>query len=517
MRILVQSIQVVVAEDDDDLEFAAAYAVDEIAYVCGVRPTLGPSSKREITFTLCVARREGVADDSYAITSDQTSLTIHSSSKRGLLFGIGRFLRLSHLVDACLNIPTNLDRVWSPASHIRGHQIGYGHLSNSMDSWSVAQFDRYIRDLILFGCNAIEIEYKPDPSPHHILSFDEMAVELSVLAARYDLDCTLWIPNWGDETHYLDPVQSGLELEDRRRFFSLLPRITAITVPGGDPGSLRPQTLFPWVERLAGALGSCGHSTEAWVSAQWMKADPEWYDAFTEQANEKPDWLAGIVHGPWTQLSIPELRSRIRDDLPIRRYDDLTHGIFCQYPVPDWDLAHAMTTGREPVNPRPTAYKHIHNLYHGDTIGSTPHTTGINADINTFVWLDQEWDPDTGARDTLREYARVFLAAGLVDDFAEGVLGLEQNWEGPLAKNAGVEETLDRWKQLEGSASSDVAERWRLQCPLLRAHYDAFIQRRLMRETGAAALVMEELSSNRSRQAIHRALTRLRGEDDRRD
>ena len=46
MRILVQSIQVVVAEDDDDLEFAAAYAVDEIAYVCGVRPTLGPSSKR---------------------------------------------------------------------------------------------------------------------------------------------------------------------------------------------------------------------------------------------------------------------------------------------------------------------------------------------------------------------------------------------------------------------------------------------------------------------------------------
>ena len=168
-----------------------------------------------------------------------------------------------------------------------------------------------------------------------------------------------------------------------------------------------------------------------------------------------------------------------------------------------------MTSGREPVNPRPTAYKHIHNLYHGDTIGSTPHTTGINADINTFVWLDQEWDPDTDARDTLREYARVLLAAVLADDFAEGVLGLEQNWEGPLAKNVGVEETLDRWKKLEGSASSDVAERWRLQCPLLRAHYDAFIQRRLMRETGATALVMEELSSDRSRQSIHRALTRF--------
>lgn len=511
MQVPIQSIQIVAAATDDDLAFVAAFAANEIACVSGVRPTVVSSTVSEMPYTLCVARREGLGDDTYTLISDDTSLTISSSSRRGLLFGIGRFLRLSPAGDGCLDIPLGLDREWTPTSRIRGHQIGYGHLSNSMDSWSVAQFDRYIRDLILFGCNAIEIEYKPDPSPHHKLSFDEMATELSVMAVRYDLDCTLWIPNWGDEPHYHEALTSGQELEDRERFFRLLPRISGITVPGGDPGSLRPHVLFPWVERLTEALGASGHTPEAWVSAQWMKADTGWYDSFTEHANERPDWLAGIVHGPWTQLSIPELRRRLRGNLPIRRYTDLTHGIFCQYPVRDWDLAHAMTSGREPINPRPTAYKHIHNLYHRDTVGSTPHTTGINADLNTIVWLDQEWDPDTDVCDTLREYSRLFLSSGLEEGFAEGVFALEQNWEGSLAENDGVDETLDLWQQLEQSADEDVAGRWRFQCPLLRAHYDASVRLRLVREIRVACRARDGLVSDRSCDSIQRAIAMLDG------
>ncbi len=509
MQIPVETIHIAAAEADDDLTFAAVYAADEIAYVSGVRPHVTPRSNPEGFYTLRVDRRDGLPADSYTITSDEASLTISSSSRRGLLFGIGRFLRLSPFRDDCLDIPADLDLQFSPSSRIRGYQIGYGHLSNSMDSWSVAQFDRYIRDLVLFGCNAIEIEYKPDPSPHHKLPFDEMTAELSILAARYDLDCTVWIPNWEDEAYYLDTVASGRELEDRGRFFHILPKISAITVPGGDPGKLSPDVLFPWVQRLTETLASSGHPPLAWVSAQWMRADTAWYDAFSRQANRNPGWLAGIVHGPWTQLSIPELRARLRSDLPIRRYDDLTHGIFCQYPIPDWDLAHAMTSGRESINPRPKAYKHIHNLYHRDTVGSTPHTTGINADINTFVWLDQEWDPDTAPRDTLKDYTRIFLSTDLEDEFADGALALEENWEGALAANESVEETLDRWKQLEQSADPDVNAHWRFQCPLLRVYYDASVRRRLVRERRTAERAVEELSSDRSREAVHRALTWL--------
>ena len=38
---------------------------------------------------------------------------------------------------------------------------------------------------------------------------------------------------------------------------------------------------------------------------------------------------------------------------PIRHYPDITHSRQCQYPVPDWDLAYAVTEAREVINPRP--------------------------------------------------------------------------------------------------------------------------------------------------------------------
>jgi len=45
----------------------------------------------------------------------------------------------------------------TPRYPIRGHQLGYRALSNTYDSWSLAQFEQYIRDLALFGANAIEL------------------------------------------------------------------------------------------------------------------------------------------------------------------------------------------------------------------------------------------------------------------------------------------------------------------------------------------------------------------------
>jgi hypothetical protein len=510
----IESLCIVPAKPKGDLEFAAAFAVEEIERVSGIRPPLvAPSETSDFGFAIILDRfagRKNDVDDSYSLSSGDAFVTISAASKRGLLFGIGRFLRLSPVHAGSLEIPSGIDLEYSPSSRIRGHQIGYGHLSNCMDSWSGAQFERHIRDLILFGCNWIEIEYKPDPSPHHRMSCDEMNAAISGIAARYDLDCTVWIPNWGGESHYLDPDSSRNELAERRRFFSSLPRVSAITVPGGDPGRLRPHILFPWVERLTEQLGSCGHPPAAWVSAQWMSTDSAWYDSFVKFANRKPDWLSGIVHGPWTQLSIPELRRRLREDLPIRRYDDLTHGIYCQYPIPDWDLAHALTSGREPINPRPRAYKHIHNYYCTDAIGSTPHTTGINADINTFVWLDQEWDPTTEVGDTLRQYARVFLDRSVEDNFPDAILALERNWEGPLVANDGVAETLGSWRQLETSAGPDLVQDWRFQGPLLRATYDAYIQKRLLRETEIERQAVKRLSTDRSVEAIVQSLNGLK-------
>ena len=506
----IQSLCLVADERDTELTFAAVFAAEEITRLSDLRPPIVDRSEVvPFPFTIILAwfhdDREGV-EDSYELFSSDASVTITSASMRGLLYGIGRLLRLSPVQRGCLNIPTQFRLESDPYSRVRGHQIGYGRLSNSMDSWTVEQFDRYIRDLILFGCNTIEIEYKPDPSPYHILPFVTMVSEISRIATRYDLDCTLWIPNWEDETYYRDRRSSNRELGKYRYLFESFPKISAITVPGGDPGSLRPGVLFPWVERLVETLESCGHPPSAWISAQWMRADRAWYEEFLNVANRRPPYLTGIVHGPWTQLSIPELRLRLCQELPIRRYTDLSHCIFCEYPVTDWDLAYAMTCGRESINPRPIAYKKIHNLFCAEVVGSTPHTTGINADINVFVWLDQEWDPSTRVEDTLRDYARVLVDPSLEEAFGEGILALERNWKGPLISNRSVDGTLEYWRRLERTIRAPVARLWRFQSPLLRAYYDAFIRRRLLRETATFQRVVEHLSVDRSRAAILRSL-----------
>jgi len=92
----------------------------------------------------------------------------------------------------------------------------------------------------------------------------------------------------------------------------------------------------------------------------------------------------------------------------------------------------------------------------------------------------------------LRDYARVLIDGSLEADFPGAILALERNWKGQLALNDGVEDTLDRWKKLETLAKSDVAANWRFQAPLLRANYDAYIQKRLNRETDIAKRLSEQ-------------------------
>ena len=53
----------------------------------------------------------------------------------------------------------------------------------------------------------------------------------------------------------------------------------------------------------------------------------------------------------------------------------------------------------------------------------------------------------------LREYSRYFIGERYADDFAQGLLALERNWQGPLATNAGVYTTLQQFQALEAAAS----------------------------------------------------------------
>jgi hypothetical protein len=322
----------------------------------------------------------------------------------------------------------------------------------------------------------------------------EMMIKLSEIIDSYGLDVWVWYPNMFSEEEHKDRSHMEKEIIEREEIFSKLKRIDKVFIPGGDPGRLDANALFEWSESVYKILNKYHPNAKIWLSPQFPKTPVEsWYIDFYNNVKKEPEWLGGIVFGPRVKNLPQELREIIPDKYPIRHYPDITHSIRCQYPVKDWDLAFAITLGRECINPRPKAEKYIHNLFANYTIGSLSYSEGINDDVNKFVWSDQDWNPDTPVIETLRDYARVFISSEFAEEISHGIMALEENWEGPLLVNDRVDITLKQWQGIEKSVPKEVLNNYRFQMCLLRAYYDAYIRRRLIYETELEREVLDVL------------------------
>ena len=120
-----------------------------------------------------------------------------------------------------------LDVTTAPAMPIRGHQLGYRPKTNSYDAWDLAQWEQYIRDLAVFGCNSIElIPPRSDDdadSPHFPLPPMEMMIGMSQLAADYGLDVWIWYPAM--EPSYSTPEAIDAAVKEWGEVLSKLPRV----------------------------------------------------------------------------------------------------------------------------------------------------------------------------------------------------------------------------------------------------------------------------------------------------
>jgi hypothetical protein len=448
------------------------------------------------------------------IRNDEGSVIIAGHDEAGAMYGAGWLLRKMEMWNHRIIIPEKLNISSTPAYPVRGHQMGYRPKTNAYDAWSVEQYDSYIRDLIIFGANSIEImpprtddDFK---SVHMKIPAIKMIAEQSRICKDYGLNVWMWYPNMGSD--YSSPDSIVKELEEREKVFSVLPRLDALFVPAGDPGELDPDILFEWLGKVAVVLHKFHPDAKIWVSPQVFKPGQEWYTKFYKQVNLQYEWFGGIVYGPWIRTPLPEVKKLINPSIPVRLYPDITHSLSCQYPVPDWDLAYAMTLGRECINPRPDDEKHIHNLFAGLAIGSISYSEGTNDDVNKFVWSGQDWDPSTPVLETLRDYARYFIGPDYTEGVAQGLMALEQNFRGPLLTNDQVERTFQQWQDMEKAASGNILSNPRFQSGLIRAYYDAYIHRRLLYETHLefqARSILEQAAKKGSLNAISEARNTL--------
>lgn len=444
------------------------------------------------------------------IMADNQTIVIAGHDERGVLYGVGWLLRKSELYSNKILVPQKTSVSSTPTYPIRGHQLGYRPKTNAYDAWTVAQYDQYIRDLAIFGANSIEI--MPPRTDDDFTSVNmklpaiKMIAEQSRICKEYGLDMWMWYPNMGSDYTNADSIKK--ELDEREKVFSVLPKLDALFVPGGDPGDLEPDVLFGWLAKEAVVLHKYHPNAKIWVSPQVFKPSDEWYKKFYEHVNREYDWLGGVVYGPWIRTPLAEVRKLIKPNIPIRLYPDITHSLSCQYPIPNWDLAYAMTLGRECINPRPEDEKFIQNKYAGLAQGSISYSEGTNDDVNKFVWTGQDWNPSTPVLETLRDYARYFIGSEFTEGVSQGLMSLEQNLRGPLLANEQVQRTFQQWQDMEKTASAKVLSSPRFQSGLIRAYYDAYIQRRLIYETQLerqARNILENAKTLGSKVAIYQA------------
>src|SRR5205085_9894791 len=142
-------------------------------------------------------------------------------------------LRELRMTRGSLRLPASLALVSAPQAALRGHQLGYRPKTNAYDAWDVPMWEQYIRDLAVFGTNAIELipprsDDAPD-SPHFPLPPLQMMTEVSRLANEYGLDVWVWYPAL--ERDYADPATVARALAEWGEVFKALPRLDAVFVP----------------------------------------------------------------------------------------------------------------------------------------------------------------------------------------------------------------------------------------------------------------------------------------------
>jgi hypothetical protein len=421
-------------------------------------------------------------------------IVIAGRDARGVLFGVGHLLRTLHLGPARAGLLTALNLATSPRYALRGHQLAYRPKPNSYSGWDLPQWERYIRDLAIFGCNAIELlPPRTDDdadSPHFPRPQIDMMIGMSRIAADYGLDVWVWYPAM--DADYGKPETVEFALKEWADVFRVLPRIDAVLVPGGDPGHTPPRLMFPLLEKQTASLRRFHPQATMWLSPQGFNHDDMEYflNYLTEQ---KPAWLAGAVFAPWVHMDIAEFRRRVPAAYPIRYYPDITHTRNCQYPIADWDQAFALTETREPINTRPTDMANIIRRLEPSTIGAVTYSEGCTDDINKTVWSRLSWDPDASLTDILRDYGRYFISERLADDFAQGIFALERNWRGPLLGHDAVYTTLAQFQSMERAATPRDLQNWRFQMMLYRAYFDATVRARLIHETSLEIAAMDAL------------------------
>ncbi|MBN2310687.1 MAG: hypothetical protein JXR94_17070 [Candidatus Hydrogenedentes bacterium] len=456
------------------------------------------------------------------------AVRITGHDARGLLYGVGKFLRASQYGEEGFT-----PGAWRGASAPKGAFRALYCATHFMNYYEAAPADemgRYLEDVALWGANTVMVTFPT----WQFTGFDDPKAEMNLKRLH--------------ELHGMAKgigLQAGLMLCPNQGFASAPEAIRATRVPDDlgrrgwhgvnccpslpqgreyltglygqlfdefaeegvdyivfwpyDEGGCGCETCWPWgargyprLSREIAALARQRFPAVKTVLSTWVYDTPpagEWEGL---AAFLKPDasWLDFIMADSHEDFPRYPLETGSPAGLPLVNFPEIS--MWGQSP---W--------GGYGANPLPARLERLWQQTEGRVQGGEPYSEGIYEDINKAICYQFYWDPGRSAMETVAEYLAFEFSPDVVDDLLEVVRIFEANHVRTQIGESALR-AFELVKQVEDKLSQSARQAWRWRIVYLRAQIDAELYRTEGRLEGEILKnAFDELTSIYHAEAAH--------------
>lgn len=442
---MVDSVQVVVEVRASPLaEKAAELLRGQIDVRCSHAICTEGKAKARIALSI----EPGIGAEGFRIEdAGHRSVRIVGNDERGLIYGVGKFLRDSRFGDGAFG-PGSWRGTSVPEKPMRG--IYFAAFANFYCMAPVEEICRYLEELALWGCNALAVVVPTAPAgPDDQAGHARLARQRAIIEAAGNVGMSVAGLIIGNEGPVLEPE---LRAKGRGRGAFVPDRTLCPSIPRARELLLKQfEDAFTALRDVAidylviwpyDAGGCDCEGCRPWGANGFLKIAQEEADLFREHFPhgriilstwyfDDGEW-AGLAErfraGPvWADLILADnalanfpafpLQHEVPGGLPMVGFSEISM----------WDTGGWGPWGGFGANPAPGLLQCSWDQAGARLAGGYPYSEGIFEDINKIIALQFCWDAQRKAVDTVREYAAFEYSPGVADDVVKAVGILEAN------------------------------------------------------------------------------------------
>lgn len=466
------------------------------------------ADKSDMTLTLDI--QPGIGTEGYKITVVGNQVTVIGNDNRGLLYGVGKFLRTLRY-EGSKWVPGSWQGVSVPEKPVRLLYFAT-HFQNFYAEAPIEEVEAYLEDLALWGYNGLLVWF----DMHHYTGIKDPKAQAFICRLRALLNSATKLgltpglvalsnegysttPNELRATHpgrgfygcEICPNKSGgtelilKNIDEEFSAFADLP-IGYFGMASYDQGGCGCEQCKPWggngylkITRAVADLYRSRFPSGKVFLATWLFDEDDW-KGMAEAFKTKPEWVDYLLADAHETFPKYLLENPVPGNLPLINF-------------PEISMWNAWPWGAYGASPLPNRFERLWNSVRDKVSGGLPYSEGIYEDINKIIYSQFYWDRNSRAADALHEYVSFELSVEFADAILEAVEIMEKNhglstWAWATRPGSpkiivvnpedhGAEKAYKLMKSVDAKLPEATRKCWRWRILLLRAMFDYELRR----------------------------------------